>query len=34
MAGKNRQPGSKNVLATAAVCLVASALPLADAPAA
>src|SRR5689334_1905278 len=34
MAGKNWQAGSKNVLATAAVCLVASALPLADAPAA
>lgn len=34
MAGKNWQAGSKNVLATAFVCLVASALPLADAPAA
>src|ERR1044072_6934199 len=34
MAGKNWQAGSNTVLATAAVCLVASALPLADAPAA
>src|SRR5947209_9049700 len=34
MAGKNWQAGSKNTLATAAVCLVASALPLAHALAA
>ena len=34
MAGKNWQAGSKNVLATVFVCLVASALLLADAPAA